>query len=75
MLPAGRVGAVRDPQDASPAWYCSKCGAEQYETDPIILEDGRRMCANCFQDRVKELLRVSPAIVADCLGMRYEEAI
>nr|DAI38517.1 MAG TPA: hypothetical protein [Caudoviricetes sp.] len=33
------------------------------------------MCANCFQDRVKELLRVSPAIVADCLGMRYEEAI
>lgn len=53
--------------------YCSKCKAEIYKDEPTVYEDGKRMCVDCFRERVEEILRYSPAIVADCLGMRYEE--
>lgn len=61
---------MRDPQNRSPSWYCSKCVAEQYESDPEYIEDGRSYCEDCFRERVKELLYDSPEIVAACLGMR-----
>lgn len=61
---------MRDPQNRSPSWYCSKCGAEQYESDPEYVEDGRSYCEDCFRDRVMEILHDSPEIVASCLGMR-----
>ena len=61
---------MRDPQNRSPSWYCSKCGAEQYESDPEYVEDGRSYCEDCFRDRVMEILHDSPEIVAACLGMR-----
>lgn len=61
---------MRDPQDRSPSWYCSKCGAEQYESDPEYVEDGRSCCEECFRERIEELLTISPEIVASCLGIR-----
>lgn len=53
--------------------YCSKCKGELYQGEPTVYEDGKTMCVGCFRERVEEILRYSPAIVADCLGMRYEE--
>ena len=61
---------MRDPQNRSPSWYCSKCGAEQYESDAEYVEDGRSYCEDCFRDRVMEILHDSPGLVASCLGMR-----
>lgn len=61
---------MMDPQDRSPSWYCSKCGAEQYESDPEYVEDGRSYCEDCFRERVIGILHDSPEIVASCLGMR-----
>lgn len=53
--------------------YCSKCKTEIYKDEPTVYEDGKRMCMGCFRERVEGILRYSPAIMADCLGMRYEE--
>lgn len=53
--------------------YCKRCGQEIYHDGPVVTEDGRRMHMDCFEEYVTELLRTSPAIVADCLGMRYKE--
>lgn len=64
-----------EPSDPVIVGSCSKCKGELYQYDPTVFEDGKRMCVNCFRDRVEQLLRNSPAIVADCLGMRYEEGI
>ena len=61
---------MMDPQDRRPLWHCSKCGAEQYESDPEYIEDGRPYCEECFRDRIEELLTISPEIVAACLGIR-----
>ena len=61
---------MMDPQDRRPSWYCSKCGAEQYESDPEYVEDGRSYCEGCFRNRVMEILHDSPEIVASFLGMR-----
>lgn len=55
--------------------YCSKCKGEIYQCDPKIFEDGKRMCKDCYESRVEELLRDSPAILAACLGIRYEEGV
>lgn len=62
-----------DPPDPIIVCYCSKCKSEIYQGEPTAFEDGKRMCKDCYERRVKELLRNSPAIVAECLGMRYEE--
>ena len=43
---------MRDPQNRSPSWYCSKCGAEQYESDPEYIEDGRSYCEDCFRESI-----------------------
>lgn len=64
-----------EPPDPVIIGYCSKCKGELYQDEPAVCEDGKRMCVDCFQYRVEQLLRNSPAIVADCLGMRYEEGI
>lgn len=52
---------------------CDKCGGEIYQDEPTVFEDGKQMCVDCFRERIEEILKYSPAIVADCLGMRYEE--
>lgn len=52
---------------------CSKCKGEIYQGEPKIFEDGKRMCKDCYERRIEALLRVSPAIVAACLGIEYEE--
>ena len=64
-----------EPADPVIFGYCSKCKGELYQDEPTVYEDGKRMCIDCFRERVEQLLRNSPAIVADCLGMRYEEEI
>lgn len=64
-----------EPSDPVIVGFCSKCKGELYQYGPTVFEDGKRMCVNCFRDRVEQLLRNSPAIVAECLGMRYEEGI
>lgn len=61
---------MRDPQNRSPSWHCSKCGAEQYKSDPEYVEDGRSYCEECFREKIEELLTISPEIVASCLGIR-----
>ena len=66
---------MRDPQDAFPAWYCSKCGAEQSESDPEYVEDGRSYCEECFREKIEELLTISPEIVANYLGIKVERRI
>lgn len=60
---------MRDSQDVAPKWYCSKCGAEQYESDPEYVEDGRSYCEECFRERIEELLTISPEIVASRMGI------
>lgn len=62
----------RDVQQEKHACNCIRCGQEIYHDGPIVTEDGRRMHMDCFEEYVAELLRTSPAIVAECLGMRYE---
>lgn len=62
-----------DPPDPCIIGYCNKCGSEIYQDEPTVCEDGKRMCVDCFRARVEEILKDSPAIVAECLGMRYEE--
>lgn len=62
-----------EPPDPIIVGYCSKCKGEIYQDEPTIIEDGKRMCVDCFQSRVEGILKDSPAILADCLGMRYEE--
>lgn len=62
-----------DPPDPCISGYCSKCGGEIYQDEPTVCEDGKRMCVDCFRSRVEEILKDNPAIVAECLGMRYEE--
>ena len=81
MYPTNPTGYFNDPEPplepADPViiGYCSKCKGELYQDEPTVYEDGKRMCIDCFRERVEQLLRNSPAIVADCLGMRYEEEI
>lgn len=55
--------------------YCAKCRGELYQGEQAVSEDGERMCMNCFENHVQELLQTSPALVAECLGMRYEEVV
>lgn len=64
-----------EPPEPVIVGYCSKCKGEIYQDEPMVYEDGKRMCVDCFRNRVQELLGDSPAIVADCLGMRYEEVV
>lgn len=66
---------LRDIQQEAPTCCCKRCGQEIYHDCPIVTEDGDRMHMDCFEEYVNELLRTSPAIVADCLGMRYEEGM
>lgn len=66
---------ARDMQLEPATCYCKRCGQEIYHDGPVVTEDGRRMHMDCFEEYVAELLRTSPAIVAECLGMRYEEEI
>lgn len=54
--------------------YCFRCKGEIYQGEPTIIEDGKRMCVDCFRANVESILRCSPAILAECMGMRYEEA-
>lgn len=63
-----------EPHDESPTCYCKRCGGEIYHDGPIVTEDGRRMHMDCFEEYVVDLLRTSPSIVAECMGMKYEEA-
>lgn len=65
---------LRDIQQEKPVCHCKRCGQEIYHDCPVVTEDGGRMHMDCFEEYVEELLKTSPAIVADCLGMRYEEA-
>lgn len=62
-----------DPPDPCISGYCNKCGGEIYLDEITVYDDGKRMCYCCFLERVGEILKDSPAIVAECLGMRYEE--
>lgn len=62
-----------EPPDPVIVGHCDKCGGEIYQYEPTVYEDGKRMCVDCFRARVGEILKDSPAIVADCLGMRYKE--
>lgn len=61
------------PPDPVIVGKCDKCGGEIYQDEPTVDEDGKQMCVDCFHARVEELLKDSPAIVADCLGMRFKE--
>lgn len=62
-----------NPLDFVIIGYCSKCKGEIYQDEPTVFEDGKGMCIDCFRARVEGILKDSPAIVAECLGMRYEE--
>ena len=62
-----------EPSDLVIVGYCSKCKGELYQYEPTVYEDGKQMCVDCFRAPVEELLKDSPSLVADCLGMRYEE--
>lgn len=62
-----------EPPDPAIVGYCSKCKGEIYQYEPTVFEDGKRMCIDCYHRKVEDLLRTSPAIVAECLGMRFEE--
>lgn len=62
-----------EPPDSVIIGHCDKCSGEIYQDDPTVYEDGKQLCVDCFRARVEELLKDSPDIVADCLGMRYEE--
>lgn len=62
---------MADTQDIAPSWYCPSCGAEQYESDPAIVEDGKCLCLECFRSKVISLLDSNPEIVASFLGARY----
>lgn len=62
-----------EPPDPVIIGYCGKCGGEIYQDEPTVYEDGKRMCIDCFRERVEEILKDSPAVIATCLGMRYEE--
>ena len=50
-----------EPPDPVIIGYCSKCKGELYQDDPTVYEDGKRMCVDCFRERVEQLLRNSPA--------------
>lgn len=62
-----------NPPDPVITGHCDKCGGEIYQDEPTVYEGGKRMCVDCFRERVKEILKDSPVIVAECLGMRYKE--
>lgn len=64
---------MADAQNICPSWYCPSCGAEQYENDPVIVEDGERLCLECFRSKVIGLLDSNPEIVAGFFGARYLE--
>lgn len=64
---------LRDARREPPTAYCKRCGHEIYHGGPTVTEDGERMHDDCFEEYVKDLLKTSPAILAECLGMRYEE--
>lgn len=65
--------SLRDVQQEAPLCYCKRCGCEIYHDGPTVTEDGQRMHMECFEEYINGLLRTSPAIVAEFLGMKYEE--
>lgn len=62
-----------EPPDPVIIGHCDKCGGEIFQDEPTVIEDGERMCVDCFRERVEKILKDSPAIVAECLGMKFEE--
>lgn len=64
---------LQDVQQSPPCGFCKRCGGEIYH-EATITEDGGRMHLECFDEYIEELLTTNRALVAECMGMRYEEA-
>ena len=64
-----------DQPDPDIVCRCDKCKGDIYQDEPTVFEDGNRMCVDCFRERVEEILKDSPAIVAECLGMEYKDGV
>lgn len=60
---------LRDRQRDKPCLFCPVCEAELFSGDRVYLINGRPVCIECFEDWVRELLAVSPHILADRLGV------
>lgn len=60
---------LRDRQRDEPRLICPECQAELFSGCKTYHIHGRPVCAECFEDWVRDLLVTSPAILADRLGV------
>lgn len=65
---------LRDPQDEAPAAFCEKCLGEVYREESMFDWNGIRLCADCFKDKVRAWLELSPEQVANALGFPHRRA-
>lgn len=65
---------LRDSQEETPVCYCDRCGGEVYREEMLFEWDGKRICTDCFKEKVRLWLELSPQQVARALDFPFHPA-
>lgn len=69
----GLKPALRDEQLEAPVCLCERCRGEVYCGEMLYKYEGRRICPDCFQEKIEHWVHVRPQQVAAALGVDTEE--
>ena len=61
-----------DPQTVPPVTRCEGCEGELYRGELRYLWEGRALCLECFQAVIHRLLKDSPLLLAQDLGVETQ---
>ena len=62
---------LRDSQEDRPVCRCPKCGGEVDALENLFEWDGKKLCSDCFKNKVRLWLELSPEQVANALGFDF----
>lgn len=60
---------LRDAQSEAPAAFCEDCQGEVYSGEHLYLWESKRICSDCLARKVNRMLRESPVLLAEELGV------
>lgn len=70
---AGLKPALRDEQAHTPVCLCERCQGEVWCGEKLYKWEGRRLCPDCFQEKIEHWVHLRPQQVAAALNIEMEE--
>lgn len=65
---------LRDPQAEAPVCSCGACLGEVYRGETLFEWEQKKICPDCFRQKISDWLEQSPEQLADALDFRHSTA-